>query len=321
VVVVVVVVVVRVAREVAFFARYRSLPTLRLLPTGSGTLGPSHSSAPDRMLSPIHALLGEEFQDWLLPTITGQMKVATLAALRATCKDGRRAATAEYDPVEAHAFFRAAKDEYFREGHGSLNTKSDSVRYALAAVVRTGRLRAYEQHAIRWRMHLKYEHAAEIAAEHGHIHILDWMYNKNTPRLYGGADACRGAARGGQLEALKWLRAQLPPAPWTEAALIDALGHGHLHIVEWLAERGCPGSHHLTDSRFLPRKWLDSVDLTLYRILWGVKTWREGLEEEVDAVRRVVGWLESRMEGCHDLHKSLRLVGEHLRKLRSRALV
>ena len=271
------------------------------------------------MLSPIHALLGEEFQDWLLPTITGQMKVATLAALRATCKDGRRAATAEYDPVEAHAFFRAEKDEYFRKAHGSLVTKSASVRYALAAVVRAGRLRAYEQHAIRWRMHLKYEHAAEIAAAHGHIHILDWMYNKNTPRLYGGADACRGAARGGQLETLKWLRAQLPPAPWTEAALIDAIGHGHLHIVEWLDERGCPGSHHLTGSCFLPTKWQRAINSTLQNFLWERK-WREGLEEEVDAVGRVVGWLESRMEGCHDVHKSLRVVEEHLRNLRFRAL-
>ena len=273
------------------------------------------------MLSPIHALLGEEFQDSLLPMITAPMKVATLAALRATCKDGRRAATAEYDPVEAHAFFRAARDKFFdQHPHIPRRDKSAGTRYALTAVVRAGRLRAYEQHAIRWRMHLKPETAASIAAECGHIHILDWMYNQNAllPHLRG-VDVCMGAARGGQLETLKWLRAQLPPAPWDEDVFQSAIARGHLHILEWAAKHGCPGSHNLTGSRVLPHKWELSINLPLSRILWGVTTWREGLQEELDAVERVVRWLEARMGGFYSVNEQLVRTWVHLRDLRAKA--
>jgi len=192
------------------------------------------------MLSPIHALLGEEFQDSLLPMITAQMKVATLAALRATCKDGRRAATAEYDTVEAHAFFRAARDKLLREHPPMMNKRSICMGYALRALVRSGRLRAYEQHAIRWRMHLKPEDAAWTAAQAGHIHILDWMHNRNTPRLFSGLKVCEAAADGGQLETLKWLRAQEPPLPWTKRIFDYALNKGHVHVLEWALDNGCP---------------------------------------------------------------------------------
>ena len=283
---------------------------------------PTKSSAPDEPLSPIHALLGEEFQDSVLPMITAQMKVATLAALRATCKDGRRAATAEYDTVEAHAFYRAARDEFFRlYPHLPRNNNSaGAIAYALAAVVRAGRLRAYEQHAVRWRMHLKPQHAASIAASNGHIHILDWMYNKNPRPVFGGDAACRGAARGGQLEALKWLRAQLPPAPWTENVLKDAMGRGHLHILEWAAEQGCPGSHKLTSSRVLPSSWMASINATLCRIVYGRATWRAGLQEELDGVERVVRWLESRiMGGFTIVNEYLQRAREILREARLRA--
>jgi len=280
------------------------------------------------MLSPIHALLGEEFQDSLLPMITAHMKVATLAALRATCKDGRRAATAEYDPVEAHAFFRAARDRLFRMPHinfsNMLDKKHAGIKYALTAVVRAGRLRAYEQHAVRWRMHLKFEDAAMIAALNGHIHILDWMYNQNTslPHLRG-VDACRGAARGGQLETLKWLRAQLPPAPWDEKVLEDAIGRGHLHILEWAVKQGCPGSHNLTNAGSVPTSWQAEINASLCHILWGVKKWREGLQEELDAMERVMRWLEARMGDIrlYIVNDNLQRSREHVRDLRAKALV
>ena len=289
-------------------------PSLPLLPL--------ESSAPDRMLSPIHALLGEEFQDSLLPMITARMKVATLAALRATCKDGRRASTAEYDTVEAYAFFRKARDEYcrnplfFPQPQPKKANRTGGIRYAFTAVVRSGRLRAYEQHAIRWQRHLKPEDAAAIAAEHGHVHILDWMYNQNTPRLFRGVDACRGAARGGQLETLKWLRAQLPPAPWDEKVLTDAICHGQLPILAWAAEHGCPGSHCLTDSKSLPQAWLDWIEAVLYLIWSEAKTWTEEGQEKFNSMERVVHWLGSRMTGCERANDALRHLREHFRDLR-----
>ena len=48
-----------------------------------------------------------------------------------------------------------------------------------------------------------------------------------------------GAAFGGQLEVLQWMRAQYPPCPWnSDVCYFAALG-GHLEVLRWARSQGC----------------------------------------------------------------------------------
>ena len=49
---------------------------------------------------------------------------------------------------------------------------------------------------------------------------------------------CRLAAEEGQLEILKWLRAN--GCPWDEWTCSIAAYRGHLEVLHWLRENGCP---------------------------------------------------------------------------------
>ena len=49
---------------------------------------------------------------------------------------------------------------------------------------------------------------------------------------------CAGAAEGGQLEVLKWLREN--GCPWCERTCMSAAKGGHLEILKWARENGCP---------------------------------------------------------------------------------
>jgi len=75
------------------------------------------------------------------------------------------------------------------------------------------------------------------AAMQGHINVLDWLRSKGYEFDSG---ACQGAAEGGQLETLKWLRNLDPPCPWNEAAPETAIERGHLEVLKWLKRSGCP---------------------------------------------------------------------------------
>jgi hypothetical protein len=48
---------------------------------------------------------------------------------------------------------------------------------------------------------------------------------------------CRGAAWGGHLAVLQWLRAN--GCPWDEAACGAAARRGHLVVLQWLRANGC----------------------------------------------------------------------------------
>ena len=49
---------------------------------------------------------------------------------------------------------------------------------------------------------------------------------------------CKAAARSGQLEELKLLRAE--NFPWDEWTCTFAAESGHLKVLQWLRENGCP---------------------------------------------------------------------------------
>jgi len=58
-------------------------------------------------------------------------------------------------------------------------------------------------------------------------------------------NCCALAAQGGHLEVLQWLREQNPPCPWSELACARAAWGGHLDVLRWARERGT-GLHSFT---------------------------------------------------------------------------
>ena len=79
----------------------------------------------------------------------------------------------------------------------------------------------------------------ELFLKHGVIPGLEWSRDNNKPIPH---NACSYAAEGGQLETLKWLRAQDPPCPWDERVCIHAARRGHLELLKWARtqEPPCP---------------------------------------------------------------------------------
>ena len=74
-----------------------------------------------------------------------------------------------------------------------------------------------------------------LAAMHGYSASLAWL------RDHSGYEfrwkTCTGAAKGGQLQTLQWLREQ--GCPWDETTTIMAAKMGHHEMLEWLLDNGC----------------------------------------------------------------------------------
>jgi len=51
---------------------------------------------------------------------------------------------------------------------------------------------------------------------------------------------CRAAAASGELEVLRWLRAQNPPCPWDTSTFRASARAGKLEVLRWLQEQQCP---------------------------------------------------------------------------------
>jgi hypothetical protein len=74
---------------------------------------------------------------------------------------------------------------------------------------------------------------AHLAASGGHVPVLEWMH-----WVLWLAGTCTSAAVGGQLETLKWARANY--CPWDEETCAAAARHGHLDVLRWVRKQGCP---------------------------------------------------------------------------------
>eukprot|EP00594_Rhizosolenia_setigera_P015229 CAMPEP_0178980314 /NCGR_PEP_ID=MMETSP0789-20121207/26417_1 /TAXON_ID=3005 /ORGANISM="Rhizosolenia setigera, Strain CCMP 1694" /LENGTH=238 /DNA_ID=CAMNT_0020670693 /DNA_START=152 /DNA_END=868 /DNA_ORIENTATION=- len=77
---------------------------------------------------------------------------------------------------------------------------------------------------------------AEVAACHGHIHILQWLWEEKGLELYGGL--YNWAIEGGQLNVMKWLREQ--EVDWCVYTFKYAAIKGNLDVLQWLHNEGCP---------------------------------------------------------------------------------
>ena len=71
----------------------------------------------------------------------------------------------------------------------------------------------------------------------GSIEVLEYLKGKG---YEFDRATCRGAAWGGRLEALKFLRAQDPPCPWDEKTCEGAALGGHLEVLKWVRSQDPP---------------------------------------------------------------------------------
>ena len=71
----------------------------------------------------------------------------------------------------------------------------------------------------------------------GSIEVLEYL---NFMGYKFGEGACRGAARGGRLEALQYLRGLDPPCPWSAGTCKQAAEGGHLEVLMWARSQNPP---------------------------------------------------------------------------------
>lgn len=83
---------------------------------------------------------------------------------------------------------------------------------------------------------------AEHCAELGYVGLLEWTRAHGSLKFE--AHLCVAAARGGQLDTLKWLRSCDPPCPWDEWTSASAAMIACLPTLEWLraCDPPCPWS-------------------------------------------------------------------------------
>lgn len=79
----------------------------------------------------------------------------------------------------------------------------------------------------------------EIAASAGRIDLLKAAYKSGHSIM--DAYACVGAARGGQLDCLKYLR--LEGCPWNYITCHEAAYGSHFEVLKWAIRNGCPSNN------------------------------------------------------------------------------
>ena len=81
--------------------------------------------------------------------------------------------------------------------------------------------------------------ACEAAARGGCLEALKFLRGLDPPCPWSKS-TCEGAARRGHLDVLKWLRAQEPPCPWSTPTCTYAAERGHLEVLKWLRAQNPP---------------------------------------------------------------------------------
>merc|ERR1719305_797520 len=71
----------------------------------------------------------------------------------------------------------------------------------------------------------------------GSVEVLEYLLERG---YEFDVMACYGAARGGHLEALKYLRGLDPPCPWDEETCAQAAEGGHLEVLKYLRAQDPP---------------------------------------------------------------------------------
>ena len=79
------------------------------------------------------------------------------------------------------------------------------------------------------------EYLCQAAARSGQLEELKVLRADGCP---WDANTCQGAARGGNLEILQWLRAN--SCPWDTNTCCGAAEGGHIEVLQWARANGCP---------------------------------------------------------------------------------
>ena len=79
------------------------------------------------------------------------------------------------------------------------------------------------------------EDLCDAAARGGQLEVLKWLRENSFP---WDKRTCEMAASSGHLAVLKWLRAN--GAPWDESMCASAAASGKLEVLRWLCANGCP---------------------------------------------------------------------------------
>ena len=111
-----------------------------------------------------------------------------------------------------------------------------------------------------------FDRVCEGAARGGRLKALKFLRSQDPPCPWS-EQTCGHAAQGGSLEALKWLRDQDPPCPWYEATCSCAAEGGHLDVLKWARSQDppCPWnkwtcSGAAREGHLAILKWLRSQD-------------------------------------------------------------
>jgi|GEM_PF-2388217 len=85
-----------------------------------------------------------------------------------------------------------------------------------------------------------YLHAEFIhrAARGGHQSVIDWLVENGCNKNLTDTLVCAAAARGGNLDILKWARAQ--GYVWDSRTCLEAARAGSIPVLEWARSEGCP---------------------------------------------------------------------------------
>lgn len=82
----------------------------------------------------------------------------------------------------------------------------------------------------------------------GQRRVVEWILETHATELqYPQHSTMQAAARGGQLDLMKWLHLDLG-YPWDGHACMQAAANGHLHVLEWLYHEARPGLAHTHDN-------------------------------------------------------------------------
>ena len=77
------------------------------------------------------------------------------------------------------------------------------------------------------------EFTCTLAAEAGHLRVLQWLRSQDPPCPWS-ENTFVSAVTGGHLVALQWMRAQDPPCPWGDWACTVAASCSDLEVLQWL---------------------------------------------------------------------------------------
>jgi hypothetical protein len=100
------------------------------------------------------------------------------------------------------------------------------------------------------------------AASGGHLNVLQYLYEKGCDMQ--DAELCYAAAVGGQVHILEWLQepddANRKPCAWDMHVYIIAARNGHVNILKYAYEKGCP----LEDAMAVKKECWDRAQYGMY---------------------------------------------------------